>query len=306
MSIETATTSRTPRQQLNACLDRYTDEVAAAMRKALRHLRQRVPGATELVYDNYNALAVGFGPGDRASEVVLSLAAYPRWVTLFFLQGAGLPDPRKLLKGSGTRVRHIVLTGSAVLASADVDALIGAALRSAKVAIDPARKPALIIKSISARQRPRRPAKAVAPAKAPTPAKGKASRQGGVDYATVRELALALPDVIDSSTLRGIGFKVRGKLLACKAIHRSAEPETLMVRVGATDRDRLIAADAAVFYLTPHYLVNASVLVRLQHVSRKTLQAVLALGCQFVSAESAAGSRKPAKRKKAASVFRYL
>ena len=302
MSIEAATTSRTPRQQLDVCLDRYTDEVAAAMRKALRHLRRRVPGATELVYDNYNALAVGFAPGERASEAVLSIAAYPRWVTLFFAHGADLPDPRQLLKGSGTRVRHIVLTSPEVLASSDVDALIGAALRSATVAIDPARKPALIIKSIAARQRPRRPAKAVAPAKA----KGKTSRQGGVDYATVRELALALPDVIDTSTLRGIGFKVRGKLLACKAINRSAEPETLMVRVGAIDRDRLIAADAAVFYLTPHYLVNASVLVRLNHVSRKTLQAVLALAWQFVSAESAAGSRKPGKRKKAASVFRYL
>jgi hypothetical protein len=151
-------------------------------------------------------------------------------------------------------------------------------------------------------KRPRRAAKAVAPVKA----KGRTSRRGGVDYATVRELALALPDVIDSSTLRGIGFKVRGKLLACKAIHRSAEPETLMVRVGVSDRDRLIAADGAVFYLTPHYLVNASVLVRLQHVRRQTLQAVLALAWQFVSAESAAGSRKPGKRKKAASVFRYL
>jgi len=137
-------------------------------------------------------------------------------------------------------------------------------------------------------------------------AKGKTSRQGGVDYATVRELALALPDVTDSSTLRGIGFKVRGKLLACKAINRSAEPETLMVRVAATDRDRLIAEAAEVFYLTPHYLVNASVLVRLKHISRKTLQAVLGLAWQFVTAESAAGSRKPGKRKKTASVFRYL
>jgi hypothetical protein len=295
-------TTHAPQQQLELFLDRYSDEVAAAMRKALRHLRRRVPGATELVYDNYNALAVGFGPGDRASEIVLSIAAYPRWVTLFFAQGAGLLDPRKLLKGSGTRVRHIVLMGPEVLASSDVDALIGAALRSAKAAINPARKPALIIKSISARQRPRRPAKAAAPAKA----KGRTSRQGGVDYATVRELALALPDVIDSSTLRGIGFKVRGKLLACKAINRSAEPETLMVRVGATDRDRLIAEDPQAFYLTPHYLVNASVLVRLKHVSRKSLQAVLALAWQFVTAESAARSRTPGKRKKASSVFRYL
>jgi hypothetical protein len=290
----------TPRQQLDVFIDRHTDDVAAAMRKALRYLRRRVPGATEMVYDNYNALGVGFGPSDRPSGIVLSIVAYPRWVSLFFLQsGARLPDPRKLLKGSGSRVRHIVLTTPELIASPEVDALIGHALRAAKDPIDPVRKRLLVIKSVSARQRPRRPG-------SKSKAKGKTSRKGGVDYATVRELALALPDVIDSSTLRGIGFKARGRLLACKAINRSAEPETLMVRVGAADRDRLIAEDPEVFYLTPHYLVNASVLVRLKHVSRNALQTVLGLAWQFVTTENAAGGRKPGKRKQASSVFRYL
>jgi hypothetical protein len=276
----------TPRQQLDIFIDRYSDDVAAAMRQALRHLRRRVPGATELVYDNYNALGVGFGPSDRPSEIVLSIVAYPRWVSLFFLQsGARLPDPRNLLKGSGSRVRHIVLTTPEVIISPEVDALIGHALRAAKDAIDPARKRLLVIKSVAARQRPRRPPKR------------KTSRGGGVDYETVRALALAMPEVIDSSTLRGIGFKARGKLLACKAINRSAEPETLMVRVGAADRDRLIAEDPESFYLTPHYLVNASVLVRLKQVSRKTLEAVLEVAWQFVTAESTAHKGKPGRRK---------
>ena len=275
----------TPRQQLDIFIDRYSDEVAAAMRQALRHLRRRVPGATELVYDNYNALGVGFGPSDRPSAAVLSIVAYPRWVSLFFLQGgARLPDPHKLLKGAGSRVRHIVLTTADVMASAQVDALIGHALDAATEAIDPARKRLLVIKSVSARQRPRQPQR-------------KTSRSGRVDYETVRALALALPEVIDSSTLRGVSFKARGKLLACKAINRSAEPETLMVRVGAADRDRLIAEDPEVFYLTPHYLVNASVLVRLKHVSRKTLEAVLELAWQFVTTERTAGRGQRGRRR---------
>jgi hypothetical protein len=135
--------------------------------------------------------------------------------------------------------------------------------------------------------------------------KRKTSRKSAVDYATVRELALGLPGVVDSSTLRGIAFKVHGKLLACKAINRSAEPETLMVRVGAADRDRLIAAEPDSYYVTAHYLINESVLVRLASVDRQGLQAVLQLGWKFVTA-AAARSRRPAKRKKAASVFRYL
>ena len=145
------------RRQLEGFLDRYTDEIAAATRRALRDLRRRVPGATELVYDNYTALAIGFGPSDRASEAVFSIAAYPRWVTLFFLQGAGLEDPHGVLKGSGSRVRHIVLTSPQVIASPAVQRLIAQALRAAKVSIDPRRRRSLLIKSVSARQRPRRP-----------------------------------------------------------------------------------------------------------------------------------------------------
>src|SRR3984957_9402538 len=111
----------------------------------------------------------------------------------------------------------------------------------------------------------------------------KASRNAGVDYATGREVALGLPDVVDSSTLRGIAFKARGKLLACKAVNRSAEPETLMVRVGAAQRDRLIAAEPDRYYLTAHYRVNESVLVRLARIDREGLQAVLQFGWEFVT-----------------------
>jgi hypothetical protein len=287
--------TQTPNQQLDSFLARYTDDIAEATRQALRHLRRRVPGATELVYDNYNALGIGFGPGESQSEIVFSIVAYPRWVTLFFLQGAGLPDPRNLLQGSGVRVRHIVLSTAQVIGSSAVDALIGHALRAAKVAIDPKAKRALVIKSISTRQRPRRP-----PIKAP-----KSSRKRGVDHVTVRELALALPDVVDSSTLRGMQFKVRGKLLACKAINRSAEPDSLMVRVGAAELDRLIAALPDACYVTPHYRVYESILVRLPRIDRKSLQDVLAVAWRFLTAASAS-KKKAAKRRKAPSVFRYL
>jgi hypothetical protein len=133
----------------------------------------------------------------------------------------------------------------------------------------------------------------------------KVSRKAGVDYATVRVLALALPEVVDSSKLRGVAFKARGKLLACKAIHRTAEPETLMVRVGAAARDSLLAADPDRYYLTAHYQAHEVVLVRLARVDRRGLQEVLQLAWNFVTVPSKS-VRRPAKRKKAASVFRYL
>lgn len=96
----------TAQTQLDGFIDKYTPEIAKQARVQLKKLRKRLPGATQLVYDNYNALVIGFGPSGRASQVIFSIAIYPNWVTLFFLKGARLADPEGLLKGGGSTVRH--------------------------------------------------------------------------------------------------------------------------------------------------------------------------------------------------------
>jgi hypothetical protein len=154
------TRSDTPARQWAAFLSKYDPVIAARAKAAVARLRKYVPGAVELVYDNYNALAVGFGPSERASEAVLSIALYPRWVTLFFLQGARLDDPARRLKGAGTRVRHIVLTDLALLDEPAVRGLIGQALATAPRPIDARARRRMVIRSVSAQQRPRRPARA--------------------------------------------------------------------------------------------------------------------------------------------------
>ena len=148
-----------PRRQLARFLDKYEPAIAKRARASLAFLRKRLPTATELVYDNYNALAIGFGPTRNASDAIFSIAVYPRWVSLFFLQGAALPDPDGRLRGSGKKVRHIVLSRAEELRLPAVEALISAALATAKKPLDPYAKPILLIKSISAKQRPRRPAR---------------------------------------------------------------------------------------------------------------------------------------------------
>ena len=147
----------TPTQQLAAFLEKYDAKIASFAKGALTRLRKRLPGAAELVYDNYNALGIGFAPQDKVSKVILSIVLYPRWVSLFFLYGAALPDPKKVLKGSGSRVRHIVLKSPADLESREIETLIAAALDLAAWRIDPTQKRQLVIKSVSAKQRPRRP-----------------------------------------------------------------------------------------------------------------------------------------------------
>ena len=146
-----------PRARLDGFLAKYSPEVTAVARAALKKMRQRLPGSFQLVYDNYNALVVGFGPSERASEAVMSIALYPRWVTLFFLQGARLADPTRLLKGSGTRVRHVVLSDVAVLDEPPVRALIRQALARADPPIDAKARRRMAIRSVSEKQRPRRP-----------------------------------------------------------------------------------------------------------------------------------------------------
>lgn len=151
--------AKSPHEQLDGFIAKYSPEIGELARAALAKMRARLPGAIELVYDNYNALAIGFSPTERTSDAIFSIALWPRWVSLFFLQGAGLPDPNRVLKGSGKVARHIVLEHADDLDQPAVAALIARALQRARVPLASAGERRLVIKSVSAKQRPRRPEK---------------------------------------------------------------------------------------------------------------------------------------------------
>lgn len=136
---------------------RYTPEMAAAVRTARRQLRALFPRGYELIYDNYNALVFGYGPSEKASEALISIAAYPRWLTLFFLHGAGLNDPHGLLQGGGTRVRGVVLSPAVGLDDPRVRALIDEALLPHGAAFAAAPRRTTVIRSVSEKRRSRRP-----------------------------------------------------------------------------------------------------------------------------------------------------
>ena len=124
---------------------------------ALVRLRKRVPGAIEMVYDNYNALVIGFSPTERPSDALFSIVLYPNYVRLFFLDGASLDDPEDLLQGSGRLVRSIRLVPDAsVIDRPAVRALIAQAIAASDVPFDRRQRRTLVIRSVSAKQRPRR------------------------------------------------------------------------------------------------------------------------------------------------------
>jgi hypothetical protein len=142
-------------KRLDAFIDTYTPAVASIARGALARLRRQVPGAVELVGDRYTGLVIGFSPTERPADVTLSIVLYPRWVNLFFLQGARLADPQGLLEGTGTVVRHLTLHDPTQLDDENVQALIAQARAQARFAFPRRRR--TLIKSVSANQRSRRP-----------------------------------------------------------------------------------------------------------------------------------------------------
>lgn len=145
--------------EIDGFIAKYTPELQKELRAARAKMQRLVPNGYELVYDNYNALVFGFGPSERPSEALLSLAAMPKWVTLCFLQGAKLKDPGKHLKGEGSQVRSVRLMGGAGdLDGKDIRALVSQALAPARKEFAAAPKLTTVIRSISAKQRPRKPA----------------------------------------------------------------------------------------------------------------------------------------------------
>nr|MEA2798819.1 hypothetical protein [Phenylobacterium sp.] len=143
--------------QIEGFIAKYSDAVAAELRAARAEMRRRLPGAVELVYDNYNALAIGYGSSDRLEDVVFSIAGFPRWVRLFFFRGADLHDPAGLLEGDGAQVRSIMLATLSLLDEPPIRALMDQALARAQRPIEPSARSRTVIKSVSAKQKPRRP-----------------------------------------------------------------------------------------------------------------------------------------------------
>jgi len=150
--------TRSAAQQLAAFIAKFDPAIGRLVRAARSALRHRLPTAIELVYDNYNALAIGFATTERTSDVIVSLAVYARGVNLYFMYGARLPDPHRLLQGGGNQGRFIRLERAATLEEPSVEALLRAAVRLARSPLPSSGRGRTIIRSVSRRQRPRWPA----------------------------------------------------------------------------------------------------------------------------------------------------
>ena len=145
-----------PEAQLKSFIDKFDPQNQTLIRSVRAALRKRLPGAHELVYDNYNFFVIGYSPTERPTDAILSMACSANGVGLAFPYcGTKLPDPHKILRGSGTSNRSIHLESAKTLARPEVADVIDAAVAICKPLAESGRGK-LIIRAVSEKQRPRR------------------------------------------------------------------------------------------------------------------------------------------------------
>jgi hypothetical protein len=142
--------------QLATFIDKFDPGHAALIRECRVELRQLMPTAVELVYDNYNFFVIGYCTTPRASDCIVSIAAAASGVSLSFYYGAALPDPARVLQGNGKQNRFIRIAEGATLSEAAVRAIIRTAIAHAEPPLPASGEGRTVIQSVSAKQRPRR------------------------------------------------------------------------------------------------------------------------------------------------------
>ena len=150
------TTAADAERRLASFIQKFEPRSRTLIRGARAALRRRLRSANELVFDNYNFFVIGYSPTERPSDAILSIAAAANGVGLCFIHGAALPDPMKLLLGSGKQTRFIRIESLDVLRRPAVLALISAAVARARAPLPARGRGRLVIRSVSAKQRPRR------------------------------------------------------------------------------------------------------------------------------------------------------
>lgn len=148
--------SPSPEKQLQGFIAKFGPEHQTLIRAMRKALRKRMPGANELVWDNYNFFVVGYSPSERPSDTIVSIVGAASGVGLSFYRGATLPDPQKILLGSGVQNRFLRLASAKTLHRPEVRALLDAAIAQAKTPLPATGKRKLLIRSISSKQKPRR------------------------------------------------------------------------------------------------------------------------------------------------------
>ena len=156
-STQSAAERRSAEAQVRAGIAKFAPAHLRLVGAMRRWLRKRLPTAHEVVYEyqNLGAVVISFSPNEHGYEGVLGIRADANGVKLFFGRGKELPDPEKLLQGSGSQVRSIDVEGASALSRLAIASLIDEAIARNRVPFARAGRGSVVIRSTSAKKRRR-------------------------------------------------------------------------------------------------------------------------------------------------------
>ena len=140
-------------QQIESSIATFGPKLQVLIRSVRRALRKQFPSADELVYNYANAFVIAYSPTERGSDAVVSISAGANGLRLVFTQGTTLPDPKKILLGSGKQTRFVWIESPRTLRLPEIKALLETATDRAKVSLRPSGRGKPIIKPKSVKQR---------------------------------------------------------------------------------------------------------------------------------------------------------
>lgn len=152
-SIQSAPARRAAEAELRRLVGKYAPAHRRLVTATRRCLRQRLPTAHEVVYEYNGFFVISLSPNEHGYAGVFAIRTSADGVSLYFNQGRKLPDPEKLLQGSGKLVRSIPLEGASTLARPAVARLIDEAIARNPVPFAASGRGPVTIRSVSVKKR---------------------------------------------------------------------------------------------------------------------------------------------------------
>jgi hypothetical protein len=156
MAVSSVDAKGTPEAQLRSLIEKFDPKDQKLIRSIRSAVRKRLPSANELVYDYKTFFVIAYSSTERPPDAIVATAARTDGMRLYLMRGPQLPDPKKLLMGSGKQTRFIRLETARHVAHPDVEALIAAAIDHAGVPLPSKGRGRLVIRTFGAKKRPRR------------------------------------------------------------------------------------------------------------------------------------------------------
>jgi hypothetical protein len=114
---------------------------------------------------------------------------------------------------------------------------------------------------------------------------------------SVFEVGLSLPDVTESPYYGARALKLRGRMVACTPVNKSAEVDSVVVAMSIERRAALLKKSPMIYYVTDHYAAHPTMLIRLSKISRSELERTLRMAWEFAASQGSV-PRSPGRTKR--------